>query len=150
HHSRSSYATVTPRPPPSITPLFPYTTLFRSWSPYAPVPLLRLRPAGRGCVQDRHGEGEAPERNWSKKFSFRHYSLELGAMRSGSDRKSTRLNSSHVKISYAVFCLKKKKSLYYWTKLHRNHTRAGTRLSQRVDAICSSCLLCLAPSYPHN
>src|SRR5690349_24660597 len=38
--------------------------------------------------------------------------LELG----GSDRKSTRLNSSHVEISYAVFCLKKKKStLYIWS-----------------------------------
>src|SRR5436309_13667314 len=70
------------RRPPRST-LFPYTTLFRSGLD----PELARRP---GAV-DRH---LAP------------LDLERARIR---DRKSTRLNSSHVKISYAVFCLKKKK-----------------------------------------
>src|SRR5690606_40107028 len=67
------------RRPPRST-LFPYTTLFRSsWS----APNVRVRAA--------------------PSFSdWRDYICQLR------DRKSTRLNSSHVKISYAVFCLKKK------------------------------------------
>src|SRR5690606_42028346 len=40
-------------------------------------------------------------------------SRQTGSRRTGSDRKSTRLNSSHVKISYAVFCLKKKTTTFY-------------------------------------
>src|SRR2546427_5891716 len=71
------------RRPPRST-LFPYTTLFRS--PCAPgLPGVRHRPApcGRGGTQS--------------------------ARRRERDRKSTRLNSSHSQISYAVFCLKKKK-----------------------------------------
>src|SRR5256885_12484775 len=73
------------RRPPRST-LFPYTTLFRS-------ALLRQS----GCC------GAAPRG-----------SAFLGAWRAkhrGKDRKSTRLNSSHLVISYAVFCLKKKKTL---------------------------------------
>src|SRR3712207_7698637 len=89
------------RQPPRST-LFPYTTLFRSavYSPYSnthykpppiadPTPTLpvvctrRARPGGRGSG---------------------HFSAGLALQ----DRKSTRLNSSHANISYAVFCLKKK------------------------------------------
>src|SRR5215475_15781685 len=75
------------RRPPRST-LFPYTTLFRSGRPRdrrgAPA------PAGGGPVAaDDRAEA-------------------------GPDRKSTRLNSSHVKISYAVFCLKKKKKTLEW------------------------------------
>src|SRR5436309_4803690 len=74
------------RRPPRST-LFPYTTLFRS-------PGRRTGPR-RGRLAG----------------GFRHLATgvagDAGAGRS--DRKSTRLNSSHVKISYAVFCLKKKK-----------------------------------------
>src|SRR5436309_4691418 len=70
------------RRPPRST-LFPYTTLFRSGSD---------RPGGCLKTSPRSGEGEK-----IRDSLFR------------SDRKSTRLNSSHVKISYAVFCLKKKK-----------------------------------------
>src|SRR5690606_40873604 len=66
-------------PPPRST-LFPYTTLFRSI-------LVRPVPAGAYLQGDRH-------------IDCGNHCL---------DRKSTRLNSSHVKISYAVFCLKKKK-----------------------------------------
>src|SRR5215475_15232675 len=72
------------RRPPRST-LFPYTTLFRSRSRLGLAPAERVDPhVGRGAEQ-------------------------VGAR----DRKSTRLNSSHVKISYAVFCLKKKKTTKY-------------------------------------
>src|SRR5437899_9440972 len=79
------------RPPPRST-LFPYTTLFRSAGtrrdppPSPPSPPPRSAPASR----DRRC-GRA------------------GARPPAADRKSTRLNSSHLGISYAVFCLKKKK-----------------------------------------
>src|SRR3712207_8754111 len=77
------------RRPPRST-LFPYTTLFRSactTTVEGPVP---------GC----HDVGHAPARR------LRH---RTHARRLPGDRKSTRLNSSHANISYAVFCLKKKK-----------------------------------------
>src|SRR2546426_9142612 len=90
------------RRPPRST-LFPYTTLFRSWGrrrrrarARAPGPARascrppgarrRARPAARAAAARRAPGGA-----------------------SGGDRKSTRLNSSHLVISYAVFCLKKKK-----------------------------------------
>src|SRR6266540_6169216 len=73
------------RRPPRST-LFPYTTLFRSLSRVAAVSELR-RAAGLA----RRPAAAGP----------------------GGDRKSTRLNSSHITISYAVFCLKKKKNDNY-------------------------------------
>src|SRR5690349_22654095 len=79
-----------PRPPRS--PLFPYTTLFRSHRRFCKT-AYELRP-----------------------------SFSLGKCRlRAQDRKSTRLNSSHVEISYAVFCLKKK-----------SHHALGEQLPQRV------------------
>src|SRR5438445_6147860 len=78
------------RRPPTST-LFPYTTLFRS-----PI-------TGNGSVQLRVWV-QVPTSNQLSVL------VRLTAMRS--DRKSTRLNSSHANISYAVFCLKKKKSMY--------------------------------------
>src|SRR5438067_3506378 len=72
------------RPPPTST-LFPYTTLFRSRHQF------QIR------VGERPAENQLPVR------AFRSDALE-----GDRDRKSTRLNSSHVSISYAVFCLKKK------------------------------------------
>src|SRR3712207_7488814 len=88
------------RRPPRST-LFPYTTLFRSDAglrAHAPAPQQVGEPVG-GAVQ--LGVGERP--------------LVLGERRrpggaGGLDRKSTRLNSSHANISYAVFCLKKKQA----------------------------------------
>src|SRR5436305_4761498 len=81
-----------PRPP---TPtLFPYTTLFRSLGPHDGR--RRPRSGQRGDVAGGGGGGGVRGREG------RH------AARAGLDRKSTRLNSSHVRISYAVFCLKKK------------------------------------------
>src|SRR2546426_7707602 len=74
------------RRPPRST-LFPYTTLFRS----PPV----------GALSRVHRGPSAPPRP----ETGRH----IHPLRPGEDRKSTRLNSSHLVISYAVFCLKKKK-----------------------------------------
>src|SRR2546430_8026016 len=79
------------RRPPRST-LFPYTTLFRSRHGHAP------RRAGRRRRAGRCNEGEAVEER-----------LRIHS-RKHPDRKSTRLNSSHSQISYAVFCLKKKKN----------------------------------------
>src|SRR5258707_8637589 len=75
------------RRPPRST-LFPYTTLFRSANLLA-VHLIRHVSAPRRLERGRDGV------------------LPRGRLR-GRDRKSTRLNSSHANISYAVFCLKKK------------------------------------------
>src|SRR2546422_4829525 len=75
------------RRPPRST-LFPYTTLFRSWP--REMAVSAQRPVAAGARS-----GGMPQ--WAEEVG------EVG------DRKSTRLNSSHGYISYAVFCLKKKK-----------------------------------------
>src|SRR5438045_4333447 len=75
-----------PRPPSST--LFPYTTLFRSNGRAAPTRAARTRACRRA----------------------RRRRTAVGAAVASRDRKSTRLNSSHLGISYAVFCLKKKKN----------------------------------------
>src|SRR3712207_8992859 len=94
------------RRPPRST-LFPYTTLFRSdtcWFDNAPARhRARAEAEGRHPARDRaaHGHGHG---------SRQGVPGHAGRV----DRKSTRLNSSHANISYAVFCLKKKKkSLEY-------------------------------------
>src|SRR6266576_4251016 len=75
------------RPPPTST-LFPYTTLFRS---------------ARRC-RDRQGAARR-----------RPHPVPRSRHRRPRDRKSTRLNSSHVEMSYAVFCVKKKKKKKKYT-----------------------------------
>src|SRR5256885_2551845 len=85
------------RRPPRST-LFPYTTLFRSLRFTWPDPRV---DALRGCVAVERGP-----------LVLCAESLDLrtsGPRSTATDRKSTRLNSSHLVISYAVFCLKKKK-----------------------------------------
>src|SRR5207253_3836986 len=96
----SDFRSRIPRPP--RTPLFPYTTLFRSLRPgRLPVsPRLDLVPAFGDC-DVRHAR-----RGGDRRSEPPHARVRRGA---ALDRKSTRLNSSHVAISYAVFCLKKKK-----------------------------------------
>src|SRR5437868_9060758 len=74
------------RRPPKST-LFPYTTLFRS---------VNQRQRARPAIAERAGEGVGTS------------SIQRQRRIPCRDRKSTRLNSSHVSISYAVFCLKKK------------------------------------------
>src|SRR5256885_6943673 len=93
------------RRPPRST-LFPYTTLFRSHHR-----LNRADPKSPGQrAQQRHdsGDGKGPEiMSSAPKDEARQHRSERTAQIS-KDRKSTRLNSSHLVISYAVFCLKKK------------------------------------------
>src|SRR5258707_4346923 len=99
------------RRPPRST-LFPYTTLFRSADAAAVRQRDRVTARIRchACVAagpvDRSGLRTAGL------FRNADTSIDLGARR---DRKSTRLNSSHANISYAVFCLKKKHKQRYDT-----------------------------------
>src|SRR5690349_22753426 len=87
------------RRPPRST-LFPYTTLFRS-----PIPATPGGSATSRSVISRSAMG------WSPPSDSRRRLPPTGRRsESERDRKSTRLNSSHVEISYAVFCLKKKKN----------------------------------------
>src|SRR5256885_9856293 len=92
------------RRPPRST-LFPYTTLFRSlvWAWPGPA---------------RRPPWQPPARPWSAR-------LYRGCSAAGPDRKSTRLNSSHLVISYAVFCLKKKNPIHrsdrHTTMLNSSH-----------------------------
>src|SRR2546430_10162081 len=86
------------RRPPRST-LFPYTTLFRS------IPLLNAQGAEPSFIATEVGE-------YTARLTTTEGRVDI-------DRKSTRLNSSHSQISYAVFCLKKKKILkYYPTHIH--------------------------------
>src|SRR3712207_7024631 len=100
------------RRPPRST-LFPYTTLFRS---------------GRGNA-DQHGAEPGQDRHVivglrrlgaeaepGQSRHVEHAAADQGG--EGEDRKSTRLNSSHANISYAVFCLKKKKTHASTTATH--------------------------------
>src|SRR5690349_21876147 len=92
------------RRPPRST-LFPYTTLFRSRDDEDPAPRPGGAAAAASCERARRGARG-----------------RLGPP-GRPDRKSTRLNSSHVEISYAVFCLKKKK---------KQQVTAGRHLLQRT------------------
>src|SRR3712207_8518962 len=91
------------RPPRSA--LFPYTTLFRSqrdgnaWLP--PGPRQAEHALGDDVLQDLRGAA-------LDRVAAGAQQLVAPRRAGGEDRKSTRLNSSHANISYAVFCLKKK------------------------------------------
>src|SRR3712207_8628327 len=96
------------RRPPRST-LFPYTTLFRSPTDAADrarsleleaMDAVAARPAGGRRGDRRERDGSRDE-----------------VVRALADRKSTRLNSSHANISYAVFCLKKKKQTPKYSRL---------------------------------
>src|SRR2546430_7343157 len=96
------------RRPPRST-LFPYTTLFRSPRDHARLVAEVRHDASR---RDRHHEVGAEEGELDEhRPGVVH--LEHRLQMRNQDRKSTRLNSSHSQISYAVFCLKKKKQKLY-------------------------------------
>src|SRR4051812_13308670 len=116
------------RRPPTST-LFPYTTLFRSRASTAgepPVPRVQALEAKRGP-------------NVSSRWQPRG---QANGARLRRDRKSTRLNSSHMSISYAVFCLKKKK-----TKINPQYRvdTTGDALPPLPHALAP--LLCLCPPF---
>src|SRR5690349_23479590 len=100
------------RRPPTST-LFPYTTLFRSDRHRIPASGDRAELPDRGGMGNtggRRARRAVGTRDWRRPASVGAPRVrELpAAQHVGTDRKSTRLNSSHVEISYAVFCLKKK------------------------------------------
>src|SRR5690348_17410526 len=98
------------RRPPRST-LFPYTTLFRSSEPH-PLQLEdeQFQIFDLGSARNQH--------------------VVLGQdQRLEGDRKSTRLNSSHPSISYAVFCLKKKKETLVSRRYHKEGSQRVTRIS---------------------
>src|SRR2546430_12004262 len=121
---------MTRRPPRST--LFPYTTLFRSKSRLEHPP--ECRHSNRS-LRESHAPLPAsavvpfpgfPEPMWDK----------AGTFRPSLDRKSTRLNSSHSQISYAVFCLKKKKHIAAPVNvLHITLTAALPANTQRLFCI---------------
>src|SRR5690348_17711917 len=89
------------------SPLFPYTTLFRSES---------------DRVRERYGRD-----TWGQSALLARRLVEAAREQGALDRKSTRLNSSHPSISYAVFCLKKKKTHdNAWQSRERNGDAALT------------------------
>src|SRR3712207_7952197 len=93
------------RRPPRST-LFPYTTLFRSVSS-VPAPFKSDEVAGSFLHEPTGNYGRFTGFYKKGSSAQRAADAAMGSWQ-GSDRKSTRLNSSHANISYAVFCLKKK------------------------------------------
>src|SRR3712207_7479672 len=95
------------RRPPRST-LFPYTTLFRSGADAAPIAvgggLLAITRPWPAMLRTIWGDDQRYVETYFSKWPGRPDIYFAG------DRKSTRLNSSHANISYAVFCLKKKKT----------------------------------------
>src|SRR5256885_4064535 len=91
------------RRPPRST-LFPYTTLFRSAYSYTERKRIRKSFGSRDSVL------EVPYLLQMQKDAYTAFLQSDEAPKKRTDRKSTRLNSSHLVISYAVFCLKKKKT----------------------------------------
>src|SRR3712207_8854001 len=99
------------RRPPRST-LFPYTTLFRSNAAYQ----------GESVEKFEEISGERVEHTFRTNI-IAMFHLVRYALPHMQDRKSTRLNSSHANISYAVFCLKKKNKYYQHTPRAQDSTR---------------------------
>src|SRR5690606_42038845 len=93
---------------PARPTLFPYTTLFRSMAAFQRSKRSRLEASVEIFDMDCTCSENLPEESCLFFSSSMTISVQFKAK--NKDRKSTRLNSSHVKISYAVFCLKKKRS----------------------------------------
>src|SRR3989440_6148728 len=129
------------RRPPRST-LFPYTTLFRSFMREADVWIVRfdaarpLAEALRAMLLELHKARQANLGRAEKMELVYNYICR--------DRKSTRLNSSHDQISYAVFCLKKKKEASYARLIqdknaeNPSHMTAYSRLKENRGTILSS------------
>src|SRR5438477_1999345 len=90
---------------PPISTLFPYTTLFRSCRRY-----------GSGALHSHPADASAGAECVLRAHQHLRGTPGVGPGAEGEDRKSTRLNSSHMSISYAVFCLKKKIMLITFLK----------------------------------
>src|SRR5205807_6298297 len=134
-----------PLPPPPRSTLFPYTTLFRS--PGFPVPRFKVIAKLTEITLETTGElvvvgcdlvGPQP--------CFQSTVTDAGR-EPRSDRKSTRLNSSHLVISYAVFCLKKKNVTS--SSVSTSSSTTSTRLPSSAPPLASPALAaadaCAAP-----
>src|SRR5690348_17892869 len=97
------------RRPPRST-LFPYTTLFRSYT----------KSLGGVGTREKWGLVNLVA-CCASRCILPALPIHLGSYCRSGDRKSTRLNSSHPSISYAVFCLKKKKKVYIYNQLNNNN-----------------------------
>src|SRR5690554_7448804 len=98
---------------PRLSLLFPYATLFRSW---VAAFFMFLSGASFALVFAALRNGSI--RTFFRDPEFRFYTGLMFIYLTITDRKSTRLNSSHVRTSYAVFCLQKKKEARKSTRLH--------------------------------
>src|SRR5699024_12479674 len=99
------------RRPPRST-LFPYTTLFRS-----------------SChTNTTHSPSATSSSTLGFSLLYTSRAPFINGFTDGGDRKSTRLYSSHVSISYAVFCLKKKNYKIHYPSVHDNYYRVGKLL----------------------
>src|SRR5256885_9830049 len=122
------------RRPPRST-LFPYTTLFRSRSAASTPPLRGRYPNYRRI---RAGASELTRRGSLSPADTLRRAPSGSPDVHAEDRKSTRLNSSHLVISYAVFCLKKKKNTRYTAIL-----RIRNRLLKLKYTYVSSTTICM-------
>src|SRR5258708_10888359 len=115
------------RRPPRST-LFPYTTLFGSGQA-GPGPARTARAPWSWAAIDLFSTSRQPPLGGRGELLFHHPIRHLFRPVEEKDRKSTRLNSSHQIISYAVFCLKKKKQSEYKpaSALASQHTRTADR-----------------------
>src|SRR3712207_7560730 len=96
------------RRPPRST-LFPYTTLFRSHYKTSPTREIAVAQLSRGTPSDNSLGFRLGNSNQINVAIKEEVEAAMLGKKPVQDRKSTRLNSSHANISYAVFCLKKKK-----------------------------------------
>src|SRR5689334_24625077 len=93
------------------------TTEIYTLSLHDALPIFQPDEAEAGAIGDALRGPEAPAAPLDREPRALHQGIAFLA-REGRDRKSTRLNSSHSSISYAVFCLKKKKNKHYRTRTH--------------------------------
>src|SRR5690606_40008874 len=98
---------------PLSSTLFPYTTLFRSAGYTSQAAFSRAFGAVFGMPPGRYRDARSRPFNPEELGMYPTTIEQFAGASLATDRKSTRLNSSHVKISYAVFCLKKKRSFTY-------------------------------------
>src|SRR3712207_8525737 len=114
------------RRPPRST-LFPYTTLFRS-VPGGPPDSVRVHSQAHLVAQSGRALVQHPGAEVTPSLQLQ---LGRGPQDQDPDRKSTRLNSSHANISYAVFCLKKKKIINCQDNIH-NLSEHFTKCNSRI------------------
>src|SRR5205085_11636479 len=143
---RSLFFSMLRRPPTST--LFPYTTLFRS-----PTRTTSATSA-TGCSLPPTGPSPPWSRTWRRAGCSTTRCCcawaSSGERRASTDRKSTRLNSSHSQISYAVFCLKKKKNNLLYPPGRPEIYRVGTEQQACTQPKLLGEIITIPSSTPDN